>query len=854
MHSANTSHGSSLFRKLIRVLLTTCLAISGLAMVLPKSIQAAPDAPAGLGSMTTARVKHTATLLQNGKVLAVGGYNGSVINGSAELYSIAAGTWSPTGSISPARESHTATTLLNGKVLVVGGSNGTSALASTTLYDPAKGTWTASGNLAVARSQHTATLLADGSVLVVGGMVTNGAPAGAAERYDPKNGTWSHTVSMSEPTPRWGQTATLLSNGWVLIAGGEDETGALQSTELYNPVSNTWTNVNATLSKARLGHSATALPNGKVLVAGGDNYDDGFLNSAELFTFDETTPADSTWTAAGSMVVNSRSGHSATLLPNGNVLVAGGFGGDLNAPENPPHALTSIELYDPDASIPGLWSGAGNLESPRIIHTATLLPTGEVLLTGGKHEENYLASAEKIDPTTGVWTATSEMDTERSGHSATLLADGKVLVAGGTGQLGTLNLAEIYDPISGWTNANPMHSPRANHTATLLPNGKVLVAGGGSGTTFINDCELYDPQTGAWYDTGALHDPRANHTATLLRNGKVLVAGGLTNGSLYLKSAEVYDPDTGNWSLVTPLQNARRDHTATLLNDGTVLVTGGYDNGYLASSERYDITLNAWLPTASMVTKRGNHTATLLPNGQVLVAGGLNDGLTTSELYNPISGGWSSAAPMNSGHYSHSAKLLPNGKVLVVGGNDNITGPIPDCEVYDPITADWQSVAPMNTARQSFAAAVLSDGRILAVGGQNVDALKSAELYDIGQGFLPAWRPTIDSLPARIKAGQILTFSGTNFRGYQQIEASSGSTHESPSNYPLVQLRRPDNGQVAWLSPDPTLGFSATEFNSIPLSFAIGPVVVTVYVNGIPSQSEMIQIDPVKVFTPMVFK
>ncbi len=95
-----------------------------------------------------------------------------------------------------------------------------------------------------------------------------------------------------------------------------------------------------------------------------------------------------------------------------------------------------------------------------------------------------------------------------------------------------------------------------------------------------------------------------------------------------------------------------------------------------------------------------------------------------------------------------------------------------------------------------------------------------------------------------------MTLSGTNFRGYQRIEASSGSTHGSPSNYPLVQLRRPDNGQVAWLLPDPALGFSATVFHSMPLGFAIGPVIVTVYVNGIPSQSVMIQIDAARIFTP----
>lgn len=859
MHAKSTNPLSSLLRELTYIFLAASLAISGLAAALPQPVQAAPDAPtSNVGDMSSPRVRHTATLLPNGKVLALGGHNNAGTLGSAELYDMTTGAWSATGGVNPAREGHTATTLANGKVLAAGGSSGTSALNNTALYDPAKGAWNAAAGMATARFDHTATLLRNRQVLVAGGQNFNGDPQAAAELYNPATNTWSSAGTLA--APRWDHTATLLPGGWVLVAGGQNGNDVLDSAELYNPTTNAWTPVTAHLSTARLGHSATVLPDGRVLIVGGENNGGApALDSAELFSFNSADPAASTWMTTGALTVNSRTGHSATLLPNGKVMVAGGFGGDIGNPGAVAHPLTSIELYTPAS---GEWSGGDNLQGPRRGHTATLLPTGEVLVAGGQEGDNYLSGVEKIDLATGNWTLTDEMDTERSEHSATLLADGKVLVTGGTDKNGVmLDLVEIYNPGSGlWTPANSMGTPRASHTATLLPNGKLLVAGGGDGTTFLSSAELYDPQTGGWEFTGGMHQARGNHTATLLRNGQVLVAGGLASNQ-YLTGAELYNPETGTWSLVTPLKNARKNHTATLLTDGTVLVTGGLGTiGYLGSSERYDVGLNDWLPTGGMTAPRGSHSATLLPNGQVLVAGGLNNSSPepwpkTSELYDPLSGGWATTTGvMNSEHYFHSAALLPNGKVLVAGGADKTGSATQKCEVFDPTTARWLPVSPMNTPRQSFTSTLLPDGKLLAVGGFSDIFLKSAELFDLGQGIDPAWRPTITAIPPRIKVERMLTFSGTNLRGYQWIEASSGSTHESPSNYPLVQVRRPDSGQVAWLPPDPKLGFSDTAFNSAPVVFPIGPAIVTVYVNGIPSQSVMIQIDQIKTFVPLLWR
>jgi N-acetylneuraminic acid mutarotase len=305
---------------------------------------------------------------------------------------------------------------------------------------------------------------------------------------------------------------------------------------------------------ARSGHTATLLPNGKVLVAGG-GYNRGFFSSAELYD-----PATGTWTTTGSMAAN-RAYFTATLLPNGKVLVTGG----LSSQGINNHALNGAELYDPTT---GKWKVTGSMAYPRYYPTATLLPNGKVLVAGGNKLGGDLSSAEIYDPATETWTNTGSMTIPRMEATATLLTNGKVLVVGGVNQPG----AELYDPAAGvWTVTGSMSEARRAHTATLLPNGKVLVAGGVAAEGVISSAELYDPDTGAWMKVGRMATARAGHTATLLPDGKVLVTGG----GLFTDSTELYQPDTGTWVDGGEMSEARDQHTATLLPDGTVLVAGG---------------------------------------------------------------------------------------------------------------------------------------------------------------------------------------------------------------------------------------------------------------------------------------
>ncbi|MGH8094881.1 MAG: kelch repeat-containing protein [Chthoniobacterales bacterium] len=341
------------------------------------------------GSLGTARAGHTQTLLPSGKVLVAGGVGtGGSYLASAEIYDPVTGTWAAAGSFPSARAGHAAIALPNGKVLIAGGYNGSSYFASAEIYDPASGSWTSTGGLGSARSVPTATLLPSGKVLVVGGSNGNGALA-SAEIYDPASGKWTPTGSLN--TPRFAQTATLLTNGKVLVAGGSDGSGLLASAETYDPASGKWT-LTGSLAKRAL----TA----------------GSLNIA-------------------------REGHTATLLPNGQMLVAGGLGANNSV-------LASAELYDPTS---GAWSATGNLATARVGHTATLLSSGQVLVAGGSDSGDVaMASAELYDFMNGTWTAAGSMLTARVGQTATLQSNGQVLVAGGLGTgRSYLSSAEVYD-------------------------------------------------------------------------------------------------------------------------------------------------------------------------------------------------------------------------------------------------------------------------------------------------------------------------------------------------------------------------------------------------------------------------
>ncbi len=342
------------------------------------------------------------------------------------------------------------------------------------LVDPA---WTATMQaMNVARSQHTATVLADGYVLVAGGYNDVSTSLTSAELCDPMSQTWALTVNAMNGA-RSGHTATLLGNGQVLVAGG-DTTG---SAELYDPLAQTWTVTSSAMNVSRSGHTATLLASGQVLVAGGGNAGSPALASAELYD-----PVAQTWTLTPSAMGTARTAHTATALGNGLVLMAGGTG--LTGT-----ALGSAELYVTTGWTPTL----GAMSTARYGHTATLLATGKVLVAGGHGAAvTTLSSAEVYDPTAQTWAPTASMKTARWGPIAAPLGSGGVLVAGGyDASVGSsVASAEMYDPMgAAWTALPPMTSARWHHGAALLINGQVLVAGGFDGSKTSATSEIFDP-------------------------------------------------------------------------------------------------------------------------------------------------------------------------------------------------------------------------------------------------------------------------------------------------------------------------------------------------------------------------
>jgi hypothetical protein len=358
-------------------------------------------------------------------------------------------------------------------------------------------------------------------------------------------------------TARTGAASCTLSNGAVLVTGGIDANfNYLASAELYNPTIQRFSPL-PPMTAARAGHTATLLPNGQVLIAGGVDCTGGVcrqLSSAEIYD-----PTVRRFFAIGNMMV-ARTSHTATLLANGTVLLAGGFNGS---------AISSAEIYNPPT---GQFIETATMLSPRFLHTATLLPNGEVFIAGGRScdgdclTDTASHTAEVYDAGRRQFFAAGTMTESRSLHTASLLPDGRVLIAGGTACSGdcegsaTLPGASIYDPATGkFSAAGDMATPRAGQQSIALPDGNVFLYGGidcsgPTGCQFLDNGDIFQPDSLNFTPAGSGTVGGFDLIVALLANQQVLVAGGSTGRSVF-RSANLFSFQP-NWPFCRRIEKA----------------------------------------------------------------------------------------------------------------------------------------------------------------------------------------------------------------------------------------------------------------------------------------------------------
>ncbi|MCP4656095.1 MAG: hypothetical protein GY856_11835 [bacterium] len=594
--------------------------------------------------------------------------------------------------------------------------------------------WTTADFLIHARSWHTSTLLSDGRVLVTGGVSGNERLA-SAEIYDLTIGRWSTAASMAEA--RYYHTATLLPDGRVLVAGGlsRDESGnheTLKSVEIYDPRTDVWTH-GPVMLRARSQHTATLLADGTVLVAGSSAED----LRAEIY--DPELGDSGLWLNTGPMR-GLRMVHTATLLADGRVLVV-----DDN----------EAELYDPETFV---WSEAPNLPREVDAPTATLLLDDRVLVAGGYPADDpatYL-----YHPDSNSWTRTSgDLQQGRAGHTAALLPDGRVMVVGGDGDAGDPVTTEVFDPYTEtWSDAGSLSTPRQLHSMTLLPSGQVLLIGGESMYDVSARCDLYQPGPGDVTPAADLAELRYDLAATVLADGRVLVAGGRHSG--YAASVEIYDPETDSWSPAAALATAGK-RRAVLLGDGDVLAVDAWN------AERYDVAADVWSLTGPRVLPGELPVLALLASNKLLAVSGEG-----AEIYDPATDTWTATGDMRVPRCDTTLTPLSSGEVLVAGGHDPSASPgtnagvLTSVEVYDPVKDTWLDAARMRQPRRRHGAVPLLSGEVLVVGGDDGDLhYATAEIYD---PLSDAWRLVADVMasPRRyltatlLGTGQVLVAGG----------------------------------------------------------------------------------------------
>ena len=343
----------------------------------------------------------------------------------------------------------------------------------------------------------------------------------------------------------------------------------------------------------------------------------------------------------------------------------------------------------------------GSMTVPRMLHQASTLPDGRILLTGGVSTPGaaIYSSTETYDPISGQFMAAAPMLTARREHAAVTLQDGRILVAGGMTPAGPYtNTAEIYDPASGqWTATGNMNATRFRSIARLLPDGRVMVMGKDSYSSGAY-ADIFDPATGTFSKTGNFIENSGWHGLVVLADGRVMKVGGQAStapspDNPYSTRAEIWDPATNQWSATGPMSVGRSGIEPVLLADGKVMVAGGRNVMSLRSTEIYDPSTGVFARGPDMPTEFEPITSTVLANADIVYTAGYKRQLMR---YSAASGTWNLTGPQRGTARDLTASRLPDGNVLIAGGaaqNDASTY----AAIWDQACAGQLTAVPVKT-------------------------------------------------------------------------------------------------------------------------------------------------------------
>ncbi len=667
-----------------------------------------------------------------------------------------------------------------------------------------------------ARFRESTSLLPNGAILIAGGQTTTAASSALneAELLMP-DGTVTVTGNTLVAVGRSSHTATVLPNGLVLIAGGINNTGAVNlTTDIYNPTTNLFT-AGPSLSVPRFAHTATLLQNGTVLICGG--YTDALgtvTNTCDVYTPDMTGAFGIGSIAAGPAMGTPRAFHTASLLSNGNVLITGGLttGGVYTQ---------TTEIY---SNVSGLFGGGPGMSINRAFHTATTLGNGQVLIAGGGNSNETstinmggnlvtitsigTAATDIYDPQSNTIAPGTPMNEARRKFSATLDANGSLNVTGGFGSIAVASdtyPSILVSTVLAFTGGNTFSNQPLDITNSVPP--KLALSVDAAGT--IVGGQAYFPPSQITFSSGTVNV--SSFTVALSNQGTCIytpggsptpwqcgvvqvlslppVSGSITCtvppctspitltppgqtppamketagnstpvfvviSSMVFADEESYNPSQNSWTLntaalsgsnplnasssVPPYSFARFAHPSFLSPmDSDEMIGGATWNGSsdVTQSSVLAGILSNTAPTSgpSLPGPRAYHTATTLPNGKIIIAGGQDtstDILSSSLIFDPVALTFNPTAPLNVARSGHTATLLPSGNILAAGGTNFSTGTLSSAEIYNSTGSAWTITGSMNTPSQYHTATILSSGTVMVVGGINGNTvLNRAEIY-----------------------------------------------------------------------------------------------------------------------------